>query len=167
MSDADMLYRRAMCKGKPYCFLMNSRFEDFSHELVEKYMKRSLAFGMFPGFFSHNASEGHYFTRPELYDRDRPLFEKYVPLCKLVAEAGWEPITLARSDNESVYVERFGSGYLTVFNDGPQRRTVTITISGKPPASSRELLSGREMTWKGRTTMLALDGGDVAVIELD
>ena len=35
MSDADMLYRRAMCKGKPYCFLMNSRFEEFSHELVE------------------------------------------------------------------------------------------------------------------------------------
>ena len=76
MSDADMLYRRAMCKGKPFCFLMNSRFEDFSHELVEKYMKRSLAYGMFPGFFSHNASQGHYFTRPELYDRDRPLFKK-------------------------------------------------------------------------------------------
>ena len=93
MSDADLLYRRALCKGKPYCFLMNTAFENFSHELVEKYMKRSLAYGMFPGFFSHNASEGHYFTRPELYDRDRPLFSKYVPLCKLVAEAGWEPIT--------------------------------------------------------------------------
>ena len=50
-------------------------------------MKRSLAYGCFPGFFSHNAAEGHYFTRPELYDRDRPLFRKYVPLCKLVAEA--------------------------------------------------------------------------------
>ena len=93
MTDADLLYRRALCKGKPYCFLMNSRFEEFSHELVEKYMKRALAYGMFPGFFSHNASEGHYFTRPELYDRDRPLFTKYVPLCRKVAEAGWEPMT--------------------------------------------------------------------------
>ena len=55
MSDADLLYRRAMCKGKPYCFLMNTRFEEFSYELVEKYMRRSLAYGMFPGFFSHNA----------------------------------------------------------------------------------------------------------------
>ena len=75
------------------CFLMNTDFEQLLHALVEKYMKRSLAYGFFPGFFSHNASEGHYFTRPELYDRDRPLFRKYVPLCKLVAEAGWEPIT--------------------------------------------------------------------------
>ena len=64
MSDAELLYRRAMCKGKPFCFLMNTRFEEFSHELVERYMKRALAYGMFPGFFSHNASQGHYFTRP-------------------------------------------------------------------------------------------------------
>ena len=73
MSDRDMLYKRTLCNGKPYCFLMNTVFEEFSHKLVEKYMKRSLAYGMFPGFFSHNASQGHYFTRPELYERDRTL----------------------------------------------------------------------------------------------
>jgi hypothetical protein len=105
MSDRDMLYKRTLCKGKPYCFLMNTRFEQFSNELVEKYMKRSLAYGMFPGFFSHNASQGHYFTRPELYERDRDLFKKYIPLCKLVGEAGWEPITLARSSDSHIYVE--------------------------------------------------------------
>ena len=55
MSDAQLLYRRAMCKGKPFCFLMNTRFEDFSHDLVERYMKRALAYGMFPGFFSHKS----------------------------------------------------------------------------------------------------------------
>ncbi len=49
MPDAELLYRRAMSKGKPFCFLMNTRFENFSHELVEKYMKRCLAYGMFPG----------------------------------------------------------------------------------------------------------------------
>lgn len=126
MSDADLLYRRALCKGKPYCFLMNTQFENFPPEKVEKYMKRSLAYGMFPGFFSHNASQGQYFRRPELYERDRPLFKKYVPLCKMVAEAGWEPVTGARSSDERVYVERFGSGaahYLTVFNDSHRRRT--------------------------------------------
>ena len=93
MPDAELLYRRALCKGKPFCFLMNTRFEDFSPELVEKYMKRCLAYGMFPGFFSADAAGGHYFTRPELYNRDRPLFKRYIPLCKQVAEAGWEPIT--------------------------------------------------------------------------
>ena len=30
------------------------------------------------------------------HERDRDRFRKYVPLCKLVAEAGWEPITAAR-----------------------------------------------------------------------
>ena len=166
MSDAELIYRRAMCKGKPYCFLMNTRFEDFSHELVEKYMKRCLAYGMFPGFFSHNASQGHYFTRPELYDRDRPLFKRYVPLCKLVAEAGWEPITRAHCSDEHVYVERFGKRYLTVLNDSPNRRTVTIRLEGEAPASSRELLGGRTVSWHEGKTTLTLDAEDVAVIQL-
>jgi hypothetical protein len=181
MSDPDMLYRRAMCKGKPYCFLMNTEFDKFSHALVEKYMKRCLAYGMFPGFFSANASSGHYFTRPELYERDRPLFKKYVPLCKKVAEAGWEPITRARSSDERVYVERFGGGsgwgkaerapattwYLTVFNDSPEHRTATITlVDAAPPKSGRELLAGRAVVWQDGKTMIALEGEDVAVIEM-
>ncbi|MCX8036685.1 MAG: hypothetical protein N3D11_06480 [Candidatus Sumerlaeia bacterium] len=172
MSDADLLYRRALCKGKPYCFLMNTEFENFSHALVEKYMKRSLAYGMFPGFFSHNASEKHYFSQPALYDRDRPLFKKYVPLCKLVAEAGWEPVTLARSSDPKVYVERFGGKaqcYLTVFNDSAERRTTTITLDkafGALPETSRELVSGQTVRWAAGTTTLALDAEDVAVLEL-
>ncbi|KPK36109.1 MAG: hypothetical protein AMJ65_16655, partial [Phycisphaerae bacterium SG8_4] len=166
MSDRDMLYRRLLCKGKPFCFLMNTRFEDFSHELVAKYMKRSLAYGMFPGFFSHNASQGHYFTRPELYERDRPLFKKYVPLCKLVAEAGWEPVTLAHSSDDRVYVERFGDRFFTVFNDSTQRRTVSITLEQDVPEVSRELVHDRTVTWRDRETQVTLDGEDVALIEI-
>jgi len=166
MSDAEMLYRRAMCKGKPYCFLMNTRFEDFSHALVEKYMKRSLAYGMFPGFFSHNASQGHYFTRPELYGRDRPLFKKYVPLCRKVAEAGWEPITQAHSSDHRVYVERFGDRHLTVFNDSPEQRTATVTLQGLKPGKSRDLVTGKPVEWREGKTTIALDSEDVAVIEL-
>jgi hypothetical protein len=169
MSDDDLLYRRALCKGKPYCFLMNTEFEKFPHELVEKYMKRSLAYGMFPGFFSHNAAQGHYFTRPELYERDRPLFKKYVPWCKRVAEAGWEPETGAESSDAKVCVERFGTNgtwYLTVFNDSPQRRTATIKLHLPFAGASREALSGREITWKDGTTAITLDGEDVAVFEM-
>jgi hypothetical protein len=166
MSGSDMLYKRSLCKGKPYCFLMNTRFEQFSHELVEKYMKRSLAYGMFPGFFSHNASQGHYFTRPELYERDRDLFKKYVPLCKLVGEAGWEPVTLARSSDSRVYVERFGKKFLTVFNDSPEQRTVTIKLDGDTPQSSKELISGRNIVWSNQRTELTIDSEDVALIEI-
>jgi hypothetical protein len=166
MSDAELLYRRAMCKGKPYCFLMNTHFEAFSHALVERYMKRALAYGMFPGFFSHNASQGHYFTRPELYNRDRPLFKKYVPLCRLLSEAGWEPITLAESSDPLVHVERFGDRYLTVFNDSTQSRTVTIQLQKAVPKSSRELLSGRDVAWANGATRMSIEPEDVAVIDL-
>jgi hypothetical protein len=169
MSDAEMLYRRAMSKGKPFCFLMNTRFEDFSHELVEKYMKRCLAYGMFPGFFSADASGGHYFTRPDLYNRDRPLFRRYVPLCKRVAEAGWEPITQARSSDEHVYVERFGAAdrgrFWTVFNDSPERRTVTMTREDGQTAQGRELLRGQTVAWREGRTTLTLEAEDVAVVE--
>ncbi|MHC4112439.1 MAG: hypothetical protein ACYSUY_15315 [Planctomycetota bacterium] len=167
MSDSDLLYRRVMCRSKPYCFLMNTNFEEFSHELVEKYMKRSLAYGMFPGFFSHNASQGHYFTRPQLYERDRNLFKKFVPLCKLVAEAGWEPITLAHSSDRHIYVERFGSRYFTIFNDSAQRRTVTITLEKNAPATSHELVHDKTIKWDNRKTVLTLDGENVAVIDIE
>ncbi len=170
MSDADLLYRRAMCKGKPYCFLMNTRFEEFSHELVERYMKRSLAYGMFPGFFSHNASQGHYFTRPELYNRDRPLFKKYVPLCTLVAEAGWEPVTLARSSDEKVYLERFGDRYLTVFNDSAEQRTVVVELDPqlrpKTSATTRDLVGGGSVEWSDGKASITLGAEDVKVIDL-
>jgi hypothetical protein len=166
MPDAELLYRRAMCKGKPFCFLMNTRFENLSHELVEKYMKRCLAYGMFPGFFSANAAEGHYFTRPELYNRDRALFRRYLPLCKRVAEAGWEPITQARTDNERVYVERFGDRYWTVFNDSPRPHSVTLTLEGRVPASGRDVVRDRPVQWHAAETTIALDGEDAAVIEV-
>ena len=100
---------------------------------------------MFPGFFSPNAADGPT-SRPELYDRDRPLFRKYVPLCKLVAEAGWEPIT-RRAPTTDFHVERFGARYLTVFNDGPERRTATLTLDGDPAAEPRDLVSGPAATF--------------------
>ena len=167
MSESDLLYRRALCKGKPYCFLMNTAFEEFSPALVEKYMKRSLAYGMFPGFFSHNASQGQYFTRPELYNRDRPLFKKYVPLCKRVAEAGWQPVPRATSNDPQVSIERFGDRLLTVFNPTAESREVTITLEGPSPNAVRELLSGRLQSWRDAKVILRLDPEDVAVLELE
>ncbi len=166
MSDSELLFRRALCRGKPYCFLMNTQFDQFPPELVEKYMKRALAYGMFPGFFSHNASEGHYFTRPDLYHRDRPLFQKYVPLCRLVAEAGWEPLTMASSSDPTVYVERFGSRYFTLFNDSDQTRDVTITFSDSSIRECRELVQKGVLDCSEGRLTLRLASEDVAVLQL-
>ncbi|MFO0928539.1 MAG: hypothetical protein U0736_16200 [Gemmataceae bacterium] len=168
MSDADLLYRRALCRGKPYCFLMNTDFDAFPPVLVERYMQRALAYGMFPGFFSHNASDAQYFQRPALYNRDRPLFKKYVPLCKRVAEAGWEPITHARSSDEKVYVERFGRRYLTVFNDSAERRRVTVTVDAAlgTKTTARELVADHSVEFRDGKAELSLDAEAVAVVDL-
>ncbi|MBI5684591.1 MAG: hypothetical protein HZC54_05895 [Verrucomicrobia bacterium] len=172
MSDADLLYRRAMCGPKPYCFLMNTHFPAWPAELTEKFMKRSLAYGMFPGFFSADASTGHYFSQPALYNRDRPLFKKYIPLCKRVAEAGWQPLTRARSNHPRVYVERFGEKLLTVFHEAPGATTqeplpVTITLEGLRAKSARELLSDRTLAIRDGQIELSLVPEDVAVVQLE
>ena len=167
MTDADLLFRRSVCASKPFCFLMNTRFEQFGKPLVEKYMKRCLAYGMFPGFFSHNASQGHYFNRPKLYNRDRPLFKKYIPLCKLLAEAAWRPVTLARSSDPKVHVERFGEKYLTVFNNSAAARTATITLVGLKATAARKLIRGGIITFTGGEAKVALEAEDIAVLELE
>ena len=88
-------------------------------------------------------------------------------MCKLVAEAGWEPITLAHSSDDRVYVERFGDKLFTVFNDSAKRRTISVTLDRSAPKASRELIHGRPVTWRDQRTELTLDGEDVAVIEID
>ena len=122
---------------------------------------------MFPGFFSHNASEGHYFTRPELYNRDRPLFRKYVPLCRRVAEAGWEPIPGPPARIAHVYVERFGDRLFTVFNDSAEPRGRPCTVDLPDVRSARELVSGRQIAGRTGRFDAPLAAEDVAVIEVD
>ncbi|MDO5581902.1 MAG: hypothetical protein Q4G69_12295 [Planctomycetia bacterium] len=173
MSDEALLYRRSLCAGKPYCFLMNTNFDQFSYDLSEKFMQRSLAYGMFPGYFSANASTGHYFERPDIYNRDRPLFKKYIPLCKAVAEAGWQPITGASSDLPDVYVEQFGNKpnkiFFTVFNDSKERKTVKITFDPRwkdfyGASSLADQVSGNSLPVKNGSVSLELGPENVAVL---
>ena len=66
-----------------------------------------------------------------------------------------------------MYVERFGRRYLTVFNDSAQERAATITLDDPPPAKSRELVGGADVTWTGGKATLKLGPEDVAVIDLE
>jgi hypothetical protein len=166
MSHKALLFRRALCGPKPYCFLMNTKFDDFSHELVEKYMKRAVAYGMFPGFFSANAATGQYFQQPELYDRDRDLFQRYVPVCTRIAEAGWQPITQAKTSAKGVYLERFGDRYLTVFNDGKDTRDIPLTVQLVGKQAPRDLLGHACEVRAGKVVVRELAAEDVAVLDL-
>jgi hypothetical protein len=168
MSMEELFYRRAFCGQKPYCFLMNTDFTKWTYELTEKYMKRSLAFGMFPGFFSADASTKQYFTTPELYERDRPLFKKYVPICKEVAEAGWQPVTKINSSNDNVFVERFGNDktlLLTVFNDSPESQTVELRFDTDLPQHWLSRLDGKKYETKNHSLTLTIASEDIIVLK--
>ena len=168
MSDSAMLYRRTLCGTKPYCFLMNTDFTKWTYDMSERFMKRSLAYGMFPGYFSADASTKTYFSQPELYERDRPLFKKYVPLCKLVAEAGWQPITLATSSEPKVYVERFGADgkktYFTVFNNSQEKKTAALRFEKNYIAFNDLVSGGGTKPVVDGTLILTLSPEDVVVL---
>lgn len=165
-SHRSLLYKRALSMGKPYCYLQNVNFEKFAYADMENFMRHCVAYGLFPGCFSHNASEGHYFTRPEVYNRDRPLFKKYVPLCKMLSEAGWRPVnTLVASTDARVFVEQFGARYVTVFNSA--RETVRVRLTAKVGARASEHVEGGEVSFADGAATLELAPDAVRVLDFN
>jgi hypothetical protein len=177
--DEMMLYRRLLSGHKPYLLLMNTDFDKFDHAMVEKYMKRSLLYGIFPSMFSHNAADKPYWENPAWYNRDRDLFVKYIPIIRSFAMRGWEPVTGARTDDASVWVERFGgqdggSPSFTVFNSGTAARDVALrldpkTLSGPIPPAFVDRVTGKRIEVKneaGRPTLrLTIGAEETAALE--
>jgi hypothetical protein len=153
-SDAVMNFRRALCRQKPYCLLMNTDYARFTPELVERYFQRCLFYGVWPGFFDEEAAskDPYWASAKKWYERDRPLFKKYIPLLRRLTAAGWQPLTHASCDNAKILVERFGpeadgTVFLTLLNDRADTQSGTVmadvkALGLKQPASARELVSG-------------------------
>ena len=126
--DDVLSLRRTLSATKPYLLLMNTDYDKFSAPLVEKYFQRSLFYGIFPSMFSADAATHPYWENPALYERDRPLFRKYIPLIRRLSAAGWEPVTQAKSSSSVVYVERYGKRLFTLLNNTPQPAKATLTV---------------------------------------
>ncbi len=135
-SDETLSKYRTLSGAKPYLMLQNTDFTKFGNAYMERYMQKLLFYGIFPSAFSATADNAtNYWKNSAFYDRDRSLFIKYVPLVKEVAEAGWEPVTFASSDVESVAMERYGEGetvYLTLMNQesAAVQANVTLDLAG-------------------------------------
>ena len=167
-SDAVMNFRRALCRQKPYCLLMNTDFSRFTPEMVERYFQRCLCYGVWPGFFDEEAAskDPYWASAKKWYERDRPLFKKYIPLLRRVTAAGWQPLTHASCDNSKILVERFGpeadgTVFLTLLNDTADAQSGTVTadlkaLGLKQSASARELVSGNAATPSGRGWRISL-----------
>jgi hypothetical protein len=180
-SDEIMNFRRALCYQKPYLLLLNTNYNAFEPEWVERYFRRCAFYAIFPSFFSHNAADDPYWRNPALYNRDRPLFKRYIPVISALSAAGWQPVTHARvSGGEGkVYVERFGSDpktglYLTLFNDSDTERGYLLQIDAKAlglaGASGTDVLTGEGLSFSKGENVLSLEGTlqaeDVRVVGL-
>ena len=159
--DATLNFRRTLSGKKPYLLLMNTDYDKFTPEFVERYFQRCLFYGIYPSMFSANAADHPYWETPAWYNRDRPLFKRYTPFIKTVSAAGWEPVTLARSSNPAVFVERFGTHYFTIRNDSASAQNATLTIDAaalglKTPLKIRNLLTAKEVPAPSGGAMLRL-----------
>jgi hypothetical protein len=172
----EMLSRfRTLSGQKPYLLLQNTDSLLFGYNHMEKYMQRSLFYGIFPSnFVASHSDYGFQYWQPQFYERDRDLFKTYIPIIKQVAEAGWMPVTHASSNNADVYLERYGHGdtaYLTVLNDSASAGSAIVTID---PASmgltnaytALELISGDAVAVNGNQLVLALEAGETLAIKL-
>lgn len=172
--DADDVFnlRRTMCGSKPYLLLQNTNYERFTPKYVEKYFQRCAFYAVFPSVFSADAATHPYWEDPKLYNRDRSLFRKYIPVIRRLSASGWEPVTNARSSDPGVWVERYGAGLFTVFNPTPQARETRLTLEAPLPGkttSASELFSGQNIRIEGTpgksVVTLRLEPEACAVVE--
>ena len=150
-TDDQLSYYRTLSYQRPYNLLMNTDFDQFTSALVERYFQASLFYGLYPSMFSANSYSSRYWETSSLYDRDRPLFKRYIPLIRRLNTAGWQPVTFAASSNTNVYVERFGNGpnpHFTLRNmlETPVNVTLTLdaTALGLPASDLKALALLRE-----------------------
>ncbi len=143
---ASFNYVRTICWQKPFVTLLKGNFSQLTADEFAGFMKRCVAFGVFPGFFDWPPSGlgpgSRYWDHAEWYERDRLNHRKYQALCQQLAEAGWQPLTLARSSDAALVVERFGTAatgevFFTVLNDEPVPvdALLSIPVSALPPDS--------------------------------
>lgn len=173
-TDAVMNFRRALSYQKPYCLLLNTDYEQFTPERVERYFQRCLFYGIWPGFFDQEASskDPYWTSGKKWYERDRAQFKKYIPLLRRVTTAGWQPITAFTCDNPQLWLERYGdpasgSCYVTLFNDTAQPQTGTVKSDGPLPRGGgvKELVSGKTLSRVGEGWPIRLAPQSVALLE--
>ena len=119
-------FRRTSCGPKPVVLLLNEglysdAFIRPPHEGYRQYFEESLLYGLYPSFFSADASNDPYWKNPAAYNAGRPFFVKYVPIIREINSQGWQPVTLARAADSGVRLERFdkpgdGIAYFTIRN---------------------------------------------------
>jgi len=168
-------YARTMGHHKPVCSLP-TRAEHYQDPFVRDH----LLYGCWPGGY-YNTANSDYVA----------LMETYVPILERLSAAGWEPVTLAWTDDEQVQIERFGGtrlreGYggqggkelfFSFKNHSKEDKSVRVTVDKSlldpqdGPYAATELVSGeacRDVTSNGKVAFAVdIPGGTVVAVAVE
>ncbi len=172
-------FRAALCRTTSYHktnrnWLQNTAATGLiTHAEVETLLNEHMFWGMFPSIGIAGPSEWYadvvrYWSTPDLYNRDRDLFKKYMPVIREISASGWEPIPHAVCDNDNIRIERYGRVYFAVNNrtNTVQSGAVTIDLAGAglsvgsmSGATAVECCSGSvtNLTFAGNQAVLAVN----------
>ena len=159
--DVNDLLRRTLAYHKPTTNLLqegnyHQPVPELTHAEVVDYLKRQLFYGFYPGIATIGGEEKpgyvgwkRYFGTPAQYERDRAEFKKVIAVLDELAAAGWEPVPYARTSNELVWLERFGSWqsdnlHYTLRNPGDKPQQVTVTVLPFGTVTANAELAGVE-----------------------
>ena len=117
MDDSDASLRRTMSYQKTNSNILQwdqSGYNSITNGAVENYLNDQMFYGMFPSLEHANdggsyVDNGRYWENATLYERDRELFKKCIPLIREISAAGWAPIPYATCDNPDMKFERYGT----------------------------------------------------------
>jgi len=148
--ESEMSLIRALCYRKP---------ASYYRRLGEEGMRKCLFYGIHPGGLQILGSPGG-------AEQARPLFRKYAPLIRTIAQAGWQPVTCAEDRAGVAKVERWGAPedvtYFTLRNFGEEDGSAELSIDLKAlglaqaDLAASELVEAREVTTEKAAGMLVL-----------
>lgn len=120
--DEQAMQQRIFAYQRPVSNLMQwqsavlVRVPAMTAEEMREHFENQLLYGFWPGISTAGggtepgyANMQRYFRTPELMERDRELFRRYLPLFDALNAAGWEPVPHVRAEPATVRVERHGA----------------------------------------------------------
>ncbi len=148
---------RTLAYTKPFNILCNNDYTVMTTERMDWFFARCLPYAIFPNPCSNYEDGAFYWKSQHLfYERDRAIFQKYIPTLKSISEAGWEPITLAHSKDKDLIIERYGDNdaegyYFVIYNQTSRDKNVSVEIdldklNIDPACTFVETLTGEKVT---------------------
>ena len=162
-TDAKLALQRTLAYQKTVSMSWQEAKNEWPAERVEREMKQAMFYGTFYA----------------LSGMSREVQERWFPLTRRLAAAGWQPVTLARGSTPAVAVERFGEAgrhnlHFALRNDTAEAATTRLRISdfgswiaGAPGGAPAAGKGARPSVWLMRDSPtpvpLALSGGAIEV----